>query len=75
MERPVASPLVRMLLSAVATGCAAGLISGMVLAHSNPGLNELLLAEHSGGRLAFLLVSMQAGTALSVIISLALDRA
>jgi hypothetical protein len=67
-------PLIPMLIRAVATGAAAGIAAGLALAQWHPDLNQLLLEQESMARLAFLMVVMQAGSAVSLVLAFAFDR-
>jgi hypothetical protein len=66
--------LVRLLAGSILTGCASGLMGGLLIANLQTGLRDLLSAEHGSARLLFLIVCMQVGAVVALAIAMLPDR-
>lgn len=70
MPRVLSLPLVRTLAGALATGCMAGAVGGIAIAHWHPELHTLLAAEDGLARLVFLIACMQIGSAVALVMAM-----
>ena len=66
--------LVRTLAGALASGCIAGVVGGIVIAHWQPDLRALLSAEDGLARGIFLIACMQVGAAVAVVMAMLPER-
>ncbi len=74
MTRSPHMSLIRVLVSAVASGGAAGLAGGIVFANSLPLLQSLLADDQIMARIAFLIVCGQVGAVIALAFAMVPER-